>query len=72
MQHVIPLNDTRPHDPTPECPCYPLLKPEPGTGTSVAVHNAWDGRERGERLLGVGAVGKEWAVVESGHKEDRR
>jgi hypothetical protein len=54
--HVIPVNDDRAHSAEESCACHPW-KAEDG----VLVHNAWDCREKWERL-GFIRNGKPWAV----------
>ena len=40
--HVVPLNDLREHDETPECWCRPVESEEE---SSVWIHNSMDRRE---------------------------
>lgn len=47
--HIVPLNDLREHEPTPQCWCMPT----PDDEHDVWVHHSLDGREAfetGERL----------------------
>jgi hypothetical protein len=69
MIHVIPANDAKPHDATPECPCNPVVEMDAGCWEPVCIHNAWDEREAYERKMGDGIPGKGWRNVRSGHTE---
>ena len=42
--HVLPLNDTKPHIESEDCPCMPEIIDEYGSD-KIIVHNAWDNRE---------------------------
>lgn len=44
-QHVVPVDDLREHDLTPDCWCTPTVD----SVSFVAVHNAADQREKFER-----------------------
>lgn len=51
MIHVVPVNDTRPHEDSSACWCHPSVDfdlPEP-----VAVHNSDDGREYVEQANAI-------------------
>lgn len=50
-QHVIPIEDERPHQPSEGCACCPTLDPtgEPGW-EPIWLHHAWDRREVLERV----------------------
>ena len=45
QRHVIPLDDLRPHDESPDCWCRPT---EDFEGVGVMVHHALDRREQYE------------------------
>lgn len=46
--HVVPINDLKPHDDSIACACNPRLEFVEG-GSTVVVHNSYDGREIFER-----------------------
>jgi hypothetical protein len=45
-QHIIPLNDLKPHEQTTTCECEPRV--EHVNGNMIVVHNAFDKREKFE------------------------
>lgn len=47
--HILPLNDTKEHTESSQCPCNPEILQE--NHTRLIVHNAFDGREVVEQLL---------------------
>lgn len=59
MTHVIPINDLKPHEPTEECWCFPLVVPD----LHMVTHNAKDCRERFERQNRPTRNG--WEIVKS-------
>lgn len=48
IQHVIPLNDLKPHEETSLCNCYPKIVME--NGNMIFVHNSYDKRELVEQV----------------------
>lgn len=40
--HVVPINDTSPHEESVTCACAP--RSEGVNGTLLVIHNAYDGR----------------------------
>lgn len=54
--HILPLNDSKVHSLSSECSCHPLCREE------LAVHHAWDNREKYERQ-GMTNPAKRWRVV---------
>lgn len=48
--HVVPENDTRPHQDSTGCSCRPRIE-QVEEGATVVVHNAFDGREITERAV---------------------
>lgn len=49
--HVIPFNDDHRHEETTMCACEPAV--EFVNGNTMVTHNAFDGRECIERVLGL-------------------
>lgn len=41
--HVLPVNDSKPHDESEACECCPRIRPT--LGGYVVVHNSYDRRE---------------------------
>jgi len=58
-KHVIPLNDSREHAVSGECPCHPLHV------DGIYVHHAWDVREAMERR-GLVRDSRPWGVFVEG------
>lgn len=40
--HVMPLDDTKPHDESRSCACHPRIDIR---ANNVVIHNSYDGRE---------------------------
>lgn len=47
-QHIIPVNDLKPHNLESTCDCQPRLLME--NNEMIFVHSAWDGREAVEEV----------------------
>lgn len=42
--HILPNEDTKEHEESSTCECYPLVELAEG-GDMLIIHNAYDGRE---------------------------
>lgn len=49
IYHIIPIDDIKPHQSSPVCPCQPRREVYPNG--ILYSHNSWDGREITEQAI---------------------
>jgi hypothetical protein len=64
MKHAIPVNDLKPHKPSADCHCHPLL-----LRNGNYCHHAFDTREKYERQ---GKPTKGWVIIEDNEPIENR